>query len=328
MKANNATKEITYASELIELEKQLKKNANRIRGAFSFKKISTLKDYLEQQGIDTKPYFLFELQQPLNIQALNEYLIDESISARVKLWLRYNAPEHDNNSVETQRQDRSDVASLDVKHHEDKEESDDNDYGLPPRANSKVNLFWFQRKACADLLHKIEKDKRRGSLLVSATGSGKTYIIGEMLKRLVDNGFTKQSYSPWPIVWVTKASIVEQTKRVLKNEFDLNIINQVMVINIDQLRSSFGELYIQEKITVVNGEEHISYHWRPIIHPILFILDECQSAKNADSTQSKIIQALAEIQEQIYIVFVSATPFTRVSEAKAWVINCKVPIKE
>lgn len=325
-----------YAKKLELQQKQFKHLTNRIRGAFSFKKIKVFQDYLIEMGytIDycRAAYNTQELQDNITISKLNELLQDYDISQRVRLWLRYNPPTPDTDLYETFGKvfipfEVTDSSIIKLES-QDKQSNEDDDYGLPPRENSKVNLYWHQKKATAEALTKVCIQKKRCLLVVAATGTGKTFIAGEFIRRVIDNSFIKQSFSPWPIVYVTKASIVEQTKRVLKNLFEIDTIKQCSVINIDQLRSSFGELYIEEKIIVQDGISHVQYHWRPIIHPLIFILDECQVVKNPDSTQSKLIQALAEITVPIYIIFMSASPFTKVSETKAFVLNCHLLIEE
>lgn len=327
-----------YQRELSSLQKILHNQATRIKGAYNFHQLKTLEDYFKHLGLSAqqileKNLSTSELQTPLQFNELTYLLDDERISQTCQLWLKYNPPERDKDeskNVEvclplsnTNTTVSKEYAIKLDKETKDEEPDEDNDYGLPPRIGSKVFLFWFQKKSCAELLKKTTQDKRRAILLVSATGSGKTFIMGEMLRRLWDSGYCKQSYSPWPIVWITKASVVEQTERVLEQLFDFNVTRECIVINIDQLRSKFGTMYIEEKIKVVDGCEHYEYIWRPILHPFLLVLDECQTVKNEDSTQSKIIQALCDITAPIHMYWVSATPFTRVAEAKAWVINAQ-----
>jgi len=91
------------------------------------------------------------------------------------------------------------------------------------------------------------------------------------------------------------------------------------VINIERLRTRAGQIWLEEIETIVNGEEVTTWKWKPIINPSVLFIDECQAVKSSDSTQHKIILKYSELENtsQIYI---SATPFTRVSEAKCFAI--------
>jgi hypothetical protein len=146
-----------------------------------------------------------------------------------------------------------------------------------------------------------------------------------VFRRLRDIEFHKQvgSVSPWPFVLVTKASIVEQTKRVASELFNLKHPRDILIINIDQLRSKFGELFLSEETIMENGEEHTKWIWRPMLYPCLICWDECQILKNPTSTQHKIAASYNEL-ENVWQIFSSATPFTRVSEAKCFCVSTRV----
>jgi hypothetical protein len=173
----------------------------------------------------------------------------------------------------------------------------------------------------------LEKSKR-GQLLLAGVGMGKTWIFGGVLRRLRDIEFHKQvgCVSPWAYVVITKASIVEQTRRVLSQQFNLHHPKDVFVINIDQLRSKFGELFVEEKIKIENGEEHVEWIWRPMLYPCVIIWDECQQLKNVTSTQHKIASSFNDL-DNTFQIFSSATPFTRVCEAKVFAVSTRIKTK-
>lgn len=201
---------------------------------------------------------------------------------------------------------------------------------LPPRNPlQKAELYPAQIKAAKDLAYKLCIEDRRGVLLRASVGVGKTYMYGQLLRWLWDKDFFSMCISPWPSLIITKASIVEQTRRVMVNEFGLDGIRQISVINYDALRSTKGlETMIEMRHEVIGGERYEVFKWRPFLHPRLVIIDESQSAKNEDSQQAKIITALSEIYAApIKIVFSSATPFTRVSESKYMCINSGIPYR-
>ena len=197
---------------------------------------------------------------------------------------------------------------------------------LPPSAKQKCFLFPFQNRSAKKLLDGILIHKYRGQLLRAGVGTGKTYIVGGVARRLLDMEYCKgKTYSPWAMCWITRASIVEQTKRVLEEQFSINTVNELQVINIEQLRTSFGELMVRSETIVERGEEHIVWRWRPNVHPIIFFIDESQFAKNEGSQQSKIIQAIADIDNpNVYCIFFSATPLLKCTDAKYLVLNMRL----
>src|ERR1700743_3954550 len=165
---------------------------------------------------------------------------------------------------------------------------------------------------------------KRAQYLIAAAGSGKTYAMGAVLRRLIDAGWHKKNcMSPWPIIYVTKASVVTQTQRVLEKDFQIDTRNEVIVIAIDQLRARFGEMFVREQMKIVGGEEHVTYQWTPMINPKLIIWDEGHALKNNTSKQHKIALSFSVLPGVIQ-VFMSATPATRVSEFKCFVIACGI----
>lgn len=210
--------------------------------------------------------------------------------------------------------------------------SAENDYGLHGSPKEKAKLYWHQKKAAKELWDKVTIAKLRAMLLLAGTGTGKTYIMGALLRRLVDISWEKgKTFGPTPYLYVTKVTVVEQTKRVLKDSFGLTVRDGVEVINIEQLRSTAGQFWVDTSTVVVNSKEEEVYKWRPMLQPAMIVLDECQSVKNEDSTQSKIITSYSELAAPVVgtvVVYVSATPFTRVSEAKSFVLNCHYEDRE
>jgi len=199
---------------------------------------------------------------------------------------------------------------------------------LPPCALQKAFLFPFQERAARQLLDNILVGKKRGQLLRAAVGTGKTFIIGAVACRLEEAKFTQgKTYSPWAQVYITRASIVEQTERVLEKFFSINTVTGVHVINIEQLRASFGELMVRCETVVEQGEEHIVWKWRPSVHPCVMYIDECQAVKNEDSQQSRIMQAFNDLPGETYQIFFSATPFLKVSQAKCFAVSTRIPYK-
>lgn len=206
----------------------------------------------------------------------------------------------------------------------------------PPNPRQRVTQFPFQAKASKDLAYRLCVEDKRGVLLRASVGVGKTYIYGQLLRWLWDRNageFFKCVISPWPALIITKASIVEQTRRVMVDDFGLDPHRQVSVLNYDALRSNKGlETMLEKSYVVQNAERVVVYKWRPYMRPRLVIIDESQSAKNEDATQSKIIFNLASgfakgEEDNVKFIASSATPFTRVSEAKYFVVNAGIPYR-
>lgn len=193
--------------------------------------------------------------------------------------------------------------------------------------NPKVIPFGFQIRKAKELVRNLHVHKHRANLLLAGTGFGKTYILSAVIAALKRVGYFDDCRSMWPVLYVTKASIVKQTVRVLNDQFGVDEMT-CMVTNIEQLRAKLGKMFIHEQTCVVSGQEHTIFTWRPRNIPRLVIWDESQILKNVDSTQSRIAQALNDITElshgveanKVTQIFSSATPFMRVCEAKCFCV--------
>lgn len=178
-----------------------------------------------------------------------------------------------------------------------------------------------QPLAASTLWSNFEEGKR-GQWLLAPAGIGKTYILGSFIKNFIEKGWIKKCncISPMPIVYVTKASIVLQTRDVLKNDFNIDVANTVHVVNIELLRSSFGKLFVKETLTIKAGVEHYEFKWNPYMHPLLIIWDECQQLARDMAQQTKIACAFNEIPQlynvPVFQIGASATPMSRVCEGK------------
>lgn len=316
---------------------------NRCKSEFSFKKIKTFRDYLTKGlGYDDKHvetvlnYRPDELDRSITFSELKDLLEDRRLAFECEWFLKNNPPD----TSDLVKSNGTPHITVTIPDHEIQKASDildaEHDYGIEPSAKEKAFLFWFQKKYAVEILNKIRIHGLHAVLLIAQAGTGKTYILGAVLRRLLDADFHKQvdtkgnirSVSPWPYCYITKASVVEQTKRVLTKYFQIDTVYECFITNYDQMRSDFGKVFVKEKTIVVHGEEHIVWTWQPMIHPCVFIFDESQAAKNESSIQSKIVCAVSEIANpHVYCIFSSATPFTRVSEAKYFVVNCRVDRK-
>jgi len=188
----------------------------------------------------------------------------------------------------------------------------------------KCTLIPFQDKVQSSMWRGFSNQKQSGQLLIMKVGFGKTFTYFKQVRDLYESGWIAKNkmFAPFPVLVVTKASIVEQTIRVAEEQFGFKVPQEVMVINYEALRSSFGEMFIDEKTVVINGEPQQEYHWRPFLNPVVLILDEYHCLKNTGSSQSKIVQAYNNITTgQKLVISSSATPFSKVSSAKVFAVS-------
>lgn len=210
----------------------------------------------------------------------------------------------------------------------DGREANANNYGLHPASTERAIRYWFQIKAIKELWDKIVVEKKSGVLLLSGTGTGKTPMTGGVLRRLLDANYQdEKTWSHIPYLMVTKSTVVEQITRQWKAWYNIDPIQDgVEIINIEQLRAKAGQIWVKESVKIEGGEEVSFWTWKKKIHPCVVFFDESQGAKNQSSTQSKIIYAYNDIPENACLVSISATPFTRVSEAKAFAVSTHRPL--
>lgn len=241
--------------------------------------------------------------------------------------------------------------------------------GTIPQLNTEkqvAELLYYQVDAAVGLFESFVIHSRRGELLRAGVGVGKTYIFGQLLRWLYDVNFhVGPVHSLFPYIVVTKASIVTQTERVLRDKFGLPVSNfggGVMVTNYDQLRANLGNIMIDWHTQVINGEEVLFPVWKEVIHPAVIIWDECQGLKNEGSTQTQIARAYSRIPDKkipkeqandntfnqhptwkdeanrtvlsggdvlvpnTWQLFSSATPFTTVNEAKTFALATRARV--
>jgi Type III restriction enzyme, res subunit len=198
---------------------------------------------------------------------------------------------------------------------------------IPPKNPLQTcELRYFQLNSAKECYWKLVKENKKAFLQTAKTGDGKTFFAGQIIRWLLDSGFLEgKTFSPWQILYVTKASIVEQSKEDLANHFGINMITECCVTNYDQLRAALGSNMVEQLIVVKDGEHKKVWKWKPFLHPLLFIWDECHGLKNEGSTQSEIAQAVNDIKGSlpVYQIFMSATPFSKVSQAKCFAVATK-----
>lgn len=292
---------------------------NRISSAFNFKTVRTWADIYRMQGMSdpdmtTTPHGLCLAAEP-TYKELKEHLdkLQSDLEDRI----------HGAKPVVTQAEIEkvtTDIAGPPV--------AGLKDYGFIASPMENFFPYWFQKKAIVELSDGIIKQKKRGQVLLASTGSGKTFMALGLLRRLLDIKFAdNMTFGAIKYLYVTRSTIVEQTKRVAEKFFNIGIKDAVEILNIEQLRSRAGAIWVQEKMQVIDGEEHWTWEWRKMLNPVVIIWDECQALKNEGSTQHKIAASFNNIKTPTFQVFVSATPFTRVIEAKCFAVATRHNIK-
>lgn len=308
--------------------KLFQRNCNRIRALISFKKITTLKEVIKELGVEH-----LDIEHPedfkLTPSAFNEFVkqLEPKLKhAPVKL-LKDDIKWNETDAL---------IESTIYKGYRPLVSRRDELLSIVPPRNpkQKATCLYFQLDCALEIYNHLVKHDQWAALIRANTGDGKTFAAGQIARWFLDSGILEEhSFSPWKILYVTGASITGQTVDDLTEEFGIDCISEVQVINYEALRSSFGlERYLEKKIIVEQGEEHEVWEWRKMIHPCLVIWDECHKLKNEDSIQSKVAQACNNLdyvhpftkkKARIIQLFMSASPFSRVAHAKAFACACK-----
>ena len=174
----------------------------------------------------------------------------------------------------------------------------------------------FQKTAALELADKLLKE--RGALLQAGTGVGKTYITAQALKQVIPTLLEREAPdTPFPILWIGPAATMIQTQRVLKS---YGIAQYVMTLSYSALTSpkTGGAMFYQTRTEVTYGQEQIVYDWDKVMLPKLVVFDECQALKNEESTRTAIARGLPENVKRL---FISATPYQRVCEARTVMVG-------
>lgn len=207
----------------------------------------------------------------------------------------------------------------------------------PVCSRQKARLTTQESHGCEQLataqiiFDNIWYDKARGQQLIAPPGSGKTFVYGSVVANLTDHGFYADCLSPWPALIVTRASIVDQTKEVLSELFGLDIYGHCQVINVEMLRAALVGTLIHEETEVVNGDPRIIYKWFKGYRPRTIFYDESHSLMRPDSLQSQVANALYSNEDEAmwetYELDISATPWSRLMEAKHFALSTHMMVK-
>lgn len=230
----------------------------------------------------------------------------------------------------TKEEDKKMQDLIDKVYDEDGDYTEANNYGWIESINQSAEhySYWFQKKAAAQLYKKVVIEQLPAVILISGTGTGKTYIINAFNRRILDEKYRDgETYCPTTILYITKKTILEQTTRVMRDSFHIKPQVEVDVINIEQLRSTKGSRFLKYEDVIIGGKEVRVWKWHEMVSPAIIELDESQGVKNPDSTQSECIQAYSRLSKQpAQIIHFSASPFAKISEAKAFCVATKMDI--
>lgn len=186
-----------------------------------------------------------------------------------------------------------------------------------------VILADYQIKPTEDLTTRTSKGL--SSLLIGATGIGKTFILGQTLRNLYDSGyFSNFKTYGFPVIYITDNTVVPQTTENLLIDFGLPP-NLVFITNYAQLRATLGTLFLEwfivgkhevynPKTQLLELKDKELPIWKSAYAPKLIIADEFQKVKNSESLQHEVLENA--VIQGIQVIGSSATPFTRVNEAK------------
>ena len=341
MKPSPPTKE---ERELKRRQNDLLKLCNRIASAFSLRQCKTWEDVYRYTGsptdaksgpvtiIDLKSYFK-QMQDALTVATATTTttpcVSTNSQTATVRLLQESETVSAPTAKVGQVQSNLNLTVDVNTNHSPIATEvaedlslgGKDNDYGFVKSPNEKAFHYWFQKKAIAEIVAGFFVKHLRAQLLLASTGTGKTFMFSAAIRRAVDLGYhLGKTFGVVHYLVVTRATIVEQTDRVLREFYNLGIKDAVEVLNIEQLRSRAGRQWVDEISYVEDGVEKVRWQWKPMLNPVIVIWDECQALKNEGTTQHEIACALNDLQPPVLQLFVSATPYTRVSEVKCFAV--------
>lgn len=173
-------------------------------------------------------------------------------------------------------------------------------------------LLDFQESTKNKIKHAFDDLGHKGHYLIGKVGHGKTFVYGQLIYEWIKEG--KLKGCPHKVIIITKARAVTKTKRDMER-WDL-YYPDVWVTSFSQLHAkNAGALYIKEYTEVIRGEPEIMFDWRDELLASVYIIDEGHSLKNHKSLQARQTIALHK-KKDIKILCVSATPISRVSEAR------------
>lgn len=184
------------------------------------------------------------------------------------------------------------------------------------------SLLPFQQSALSRLEEKILGPKDySSSLLLAATGTGKTFVCGEYASKFKEKNkdTTGWSLSNTPILYVTASNVVLKARREFDVYWGLNEQSGLTVTSYSSLRATEGKRWLGE-----NSIGELVAH--PFIGPLTLILDEPHNAKNFSSQQTKAILGFRNLisSQNLKVLLSGASPFSCVQEAMVFLVMLNV----
>lgn len=163
--------------------------------------------------------------------------------------------------------------------------------------------------------------RKQNCQVIAPTGQGKTYYLAGLLRILTDyfpaqfDFMHPDNAGRTPPIVITPPKVIAQTMQVFA---EFGVI--AMVTSLASLRNTLGESCLEFRTVVLNGQPMIYPFWLMHCATMFMSVDESQQVKNEDSVQSQIIESCAACGIPTH--FMSATPYSRVSQAK--IIACAI----
>lgn len=297
---------------------------NRTRSEILFRKITTWTEVKHRLGLDSSN----DSNRPVTVSEYNKFIAAYQARESKAIKELPATKEHSNENNTAQKSSKHNIVTSKTATTIQEPLS---------QLQCDTTLFPFQERAAKAIYSACVTQGKCGYVMQADTGLGKTFIAGQFVSWLVrEKWCVGKTWSPFPILWLTKASVVEQTIRVMENVFGFNAkskrgsleSNGIIITNYDQLRSKAGKLYLKQEEFIQDGEYHRRYVWHQGMSPCVIIADECQALKN-ESTQSEILQAYSKLDTEQwprFMLAMSATLWVTVSNAKTVICNMHMPL--
>lgn len=191
-----------------------------------------------------------------------------------------------------------------------------------------VTLKPQQRKAVDGIVSAFKSDTVNGCLLPLKTGKGKSFICGAVINWFKDNNFLGVTdpleFFP-PVLYITPRTVVEKTKRTLREKFGLKVGNDatddVMVIHYQALSTKRFKVFFEQYEEDTYNQKRMAFRWRASPFALV-IVDESHKIKKETSVMTRRIAAMAKGRggDKTKWLFTSATPGVTLNDMKTFSI--------